>query len=138
VDVSKEGRIIMRTHRNVVDDDRDWYHRGVETYLDVSYRTGTRATASEFARQFGTNRARLTREFRRLFGKTPLQYFRFHQLRYAARLLRRSPLTVEQISVTVGLGTRSTLFRLFAEHYGMTPDHYRRNPPPPRHTGQPC
>ena len=118
---------MMPLHPNAMDDEREWYHRGVETYLDASYRTGTRATASEFANQFGTNRTSLTLAFRRLFGKTPLQYFRFQQLLYAAKLLRRSPLTVEQISVTVGLGTRSTLFRLFAEHYGMTPEQYRRN-----------
>lgn len=129
---------MMRLHQNAIDDERDWYARGVEVYLDASYRTGTRATASEFAKQFGTNRVRLTEAFRRLFGKTPLQYFRSQQLLYAAKLLRRSPLTVDQISVTAGLGTRSTLFRLFPEHYGMTPDQYRRNPPRLRPTGPPC
>jgi AraC-like DNA-binding protein len=128
----------MHRSQDAMDDERNWYHRGVEAYLDASYRTGTRATASEFARQFGTNRTRLTHDFRRLFGKTPLQYFRSQQLLYAAKLLRRSPLTVNQISVTAGLGTRSTLFRLFAEHYGMTPDQYRRNPPRPRPAGPPC
>ena len=120
-----------------MDDERDWYHRGVETYLDASYRTGSRATASEFASQFGTNRTRLTQTFRRLFGKTPLQYFRSQQLLYAAKLLRRSPLTIEQISVTAGLGTRSTHFRLFSQHFGMTPDQYRRNPTRPRRAGHP-
>jgi len=121
-----------------MDDERNWYHRGVEAYLDASYRTGTRATASEFAMQFGTDSTRLARVFRRLFGKTPLQYFRSQQLLYAAKLLRRSQLTVEQISVTAGLGTRSTLFRLFSEHFGMTPDQYRRNPPQSRPAGPPC
>jgi AraC-like DNA-binding protein len=128
----------MHLHGNALDDERDWYRRGVEAYLDASYRAGTRATASEFARQFRTNRTKLNQTFRRLFGKTPLQYFRSQQLLYAAKLLRRSPLTVEQISVTAGLGTRSTLFRLFAEHYGMTPEQYRRNPPAPRPAGPPC
>ncbi len=128
----------MHLHGNALDDERNWYHRGVETYLDASYRTGTRATASEFARLFGTNRVRLSQDFRRLFGTTPLQYIRFQQLLYAAKLLRRSPLTVEQISVTAGLGTRSTLFRLFSAHFGMTPDQYRRNPPRPGSTGHPC
>ncbi len=61
---------MMPLHQNAMDAERDWYHRG-EAYLDASYRTGTRATASEFARQFGTNRTRLTQAFRRLFGKTP-------------------------------------------------------------------
>jgi AraC-like DNA-binding protein len=122
----------MRLRQTAMDDERDWYRRGVEAYLDASYRTGSRATASEFARQFGTDATRLARVFRRLFGKTPLQYFRSQQLLYAAKLLRRSPLTVEQISVTAGLGTRSTLFRLFSENFGMTPEQYRRNPPRPQ------
>lgn len=128
----------MRLHRKAMDDERDWYRRGVETYLDASYRAGTRATPSEFATLFRTERSTLARTFRRLFGKTPLQYFRSQQLLYAAKLLRRSPLTVDQITVTAGLGTRSTFFRLFSAHFGMTPDQYRRNPPRPRSGGPPC
>jgi AraC-like DNA-binding protein len=117
-----------RRQSKPIDDEREWYKRGVEAYLDASYRAGTRATASEFANQFGTDPASLSRTFRRLFGMTPLEYFRTQQLLYAAKLLRRSPLTVDQISATSGLGTRSTLFRLFSAQFGITPDQYRRNP----------
>jgi AraC-like DNA-binding protein len=45
---------------------------------------------------------------------------------------------VDQISATSALGTRSTLFRLFFEQFGMTPNQYRRNPSPLRDAGQPC
>jgi AraC-like DNA-binding protein len=114
--------------KETVDDERNWYRRGVEVYLDASYRSGTRATASEFAKQFGTDSATLSRAFRRLFQQTPLEYFRSQQLAYAAKLLRRSPLTTDQITVTAGLGTRGTLFRLFLHKYGVTPDVYRRDP----------
>ncbi|MEA2327053.1 MAG: hypothetical protein QOE68_2012 [Thermoanaerobaculia bacterium] len=117
-----------RKGKEDADDERNWYRRGVEAYLDASYRAGTRATASEFAKQFGTDSATLTRTFRRLFDQTPLDYFRSQQLTYAAKLLRRSPLTTDQITVTAGLGTRGTLFRLFLEKYGVTPDVYRRDP----------
>jgi AraC-like DNA-binding protein len=118
----------MRKGNENVDDERNWYRRGVEAYLDASYRAGTRATASEFAKQFGTDSPRLSRTFRRLFQQTPLEYFRSQQLQYAAKLLRRSQLTTEEITVTAGLGTRGTLFRLFLEKYGVTPDVYRRDP----------
>jgi len=123
----------MRKGKENVDDARNWYRRGVEAYLDASYRAGTRATASEFARQFGTDSATLARTFRRLFQQTPLDYFRSKQLAYAAKLLRLSQLTTAQITVTAGLGTRGTLFRLFHEKYGVTPDAYRRDP-----TRRPC
>jgi len=129
---------MMPLRKRKKDDERDWYRRGVETYLDASYRAGTRATPSEFAILFRTERSTLARAFRRLFGKTPLQYFRSQQLLHAAKLLRRSPLTVDQITVIAGLGTRSTFFRLFSAHFGMTPNQYRRNPPRPRSDGQPC
>jgi len=126
-----------RTGRNTdADDEREWYRRGVEAYLDATYRAGTRATASEFAKLFGTANATLTRTFRRLFGQTPLNYFRAQQLAHAAKLLRRSPLTTDQITVIAGLGTRGTLFRLFLERYGVTPDEYRRDPT--RRAGAPC
>ena len=110
------------------DDEREWYQKGVEAYLDSSYRAGSRASTSEFAEQFGTTRGALASAFRRLFQQTPLDYFRSQQLTYAATLLRRSPLTTDQITVTAGLGTRGTLFRLFQRKFGITPDEYRRNP----------
>jgi AraC-like DNA-binding protein len=119
----------MRDHRGhrTIDDEREWLERGVEAYLDASYRAGSRATTSEFAAQFRMDPTTLSRRFRCLFGKTPLEYFRSEQLNYAATLLRRSPLTTEQITVTAALGTRSTFFRLFFEQFGMTPDEYRRS-----------
>lgn len=114
--------------RENVDDERNWYQRGVEAYLDASYRAGTRATTSEFAKQFGIASTTLTCTFRRLFQQTPLEYFRSQQLSHVAKLLRRSPLTTDQITVSAGLGTRGTLFRLFRQKYGVTPDTYRSDP----------
>ena len=108
------------------EDERAWYRRGVEAYLDTSYRSGSRASASEFAQKFDLAPATLTRAFKRLFGKTPIQYFRSQQLDYAAKLLRRSSRTVDDIAVIAGLGTRTTFYRLFTDQFGMTPEEYRR------------
>jgi AraC-like DNA-binding protein len=108
------------------EDERAWYRRGVEAYLDTSYRSGSRASASEFAQQFDLAPATLTRTVKRLFGKTPIQYFRSLQLAYAAKLLRRTTSTLDDIAVITGLGTRTTFYRLFADQFGMTPEEYRR------------
>src|SRR6266567_929472 len=89
------------------EDERAWYRRGVEAYLDVCYRSRSRASASEFAQRFDLAPATLTRIFKRLFGKTPLQYFRSQQLAYAARLLRHTVQTVDDIAAITGLGTRT-------------------------------
>jgi len=119
----------MRDHRGIQtkDDQRQWYRRAVEAYLDICYRAGSRATTYEFAEQFGTDPATLSRKFRFLFGTTPLEYLRSEQLAYAAKLLRRSPLTTDQITVYAALGTRATFFRLFHARFGVTPDEYRRS-----------
>jgi len=119
----------MRDHlgHKTIDDERKWLEHEVEKYLEVSYHAGSRATTSEFARRFGIDPATLSRRFRRLFGTTPLWYFRALQLRYAAELLRDSPMTMDQITVNAALGTRSTFFRRFVWWFGVTPDKYRRN-----------
>jgi AraC-like DNA-binding protein len=108
------------------EDERSWYRRGVDAYLDVCYRSRSRASASEFAQRFDLAPATLTRTFKRLFGKTPLQYFRSQQLSYAAKLLRRRALSIDEIAAITGLGTRTTFFRLFLAKFGMRPDEYRR------------
>lgn len=108
------------------EDERSWYRRGVDAYLDACYRSRSRASASEFAQQFGLAPATLTRTFKRLFSKTPIQYFRSQQLVYAAKLLRRTVLTIDEIAIITGLGTRTTFFRLFVARFGMTPEEYRR------------
>lgn len=117
-----------RSERNSfsLEDERAWYRRGVDAYLDACYRTRSRASPSEFAQQFAIPPATLTRTFKRLFGKTPLQYMRAQQLAYASRLLRRTAQTVDDIAAITGLGTRTTFFRLFVEQFGMRPDEFRR------------
>ncbi|MGH9422086.1 MAG: hypothetical protein ACRD3J_19060, partial [Thermoanaerobaculia bacterium] len=50
------------------EDQRAWYRRGVEAYLDACYRARSRASASEFAQQFGIHPDTLTRKFKHLFG----------------------------------------------------------------------
>ena len=50
-----------------LEDERAWYRRGVDAYLEICYRTRSRASASEFAQQFDIPPATLTRAFKRLF-----------------------------------------------------------------------
>src|SRR5258708_6570487 len=108
-----------------LEDERAWYRRGVEAYLDVSYRSRSRASASEFAQQFGLAPATLTRIFKRLFGQTPLQYFRSQQLAYAAKLLRRTAQPLDEIAAITGLASRTTFYRLFLKQFQITTEESR-------------
>jgi AraC-like DNA-binding protein len=109
-----------------LDEERSWYRRAVDTYLDGCYRAGSRATTSEFAEKFGVKAPSLTRIFRRLFHQTPLQYFRLRQIQHAASLLERSAKTIDEIAVMSALGTRATMHRLFLNQFGIAPEEYRR------------
>ncbi|MGH9423790.1 MAG: helix-turn-helix domain-containing protein [Thermoanaerobaculia bacterium] len=116
--------------RTSPDDERAWYRRAVDTYLAACYRARSRATTSEFARNFGVTPQSLTRIFQRLFHQTPLRYFRLRQLQQVVRLLEQSPQTIDEIAEHSALGTRATLFRLFVGQFGVTPEQYRRDPTP--------
>jgi AraC-like DNA-binding protein len=102
-----------------------WCRRAVDAYLEACYCARSRATASEFAEKFGVTAPSLTRIFRRLSQKTPLEYFRLRQLQHAALLLEQSEQTMAGIAEESGLGTRATLFRRFEDRFGMTPEEYR-------------
>ena len=52
-------------------------------------------------------------------------YLRGKQVEYAARLLRRTPLSVEEIAARSGFGTRSAMHRWFVKAYGMGPAAFR-------------
>jgi AraC-like DNA-binding protein len=103
-----------------------WCRRAVDVYLAACYSARSRATTSEFADKFGVTAPSLTRIFRRLFKQTPLEYFRLRQLQHAALLLQQSGQTTDQIAENSALGTRATLFRRFADQFGVTPEEYRR------------
>ncbi|HSY50117.1 MAG TPA: AraC family transcriptional regulator [Thermoanaerobaculia bacterium] len=112
--------------RTSLNDERAWYQRAVDTYLDACYRAGSRATTSEFAERFSLRPPSLTRIFRRLFHQTPLQYFRVRQLQHAVSLLEKSTKTIDEIAVICAFGTRATLHRLFLNQFGIAPEEYRR------------
>lgn len=70
-------------------------------------------------------------DFARLFQKftdtTYSKYINELRLNHALQLLRQHPnYTIESIAEESGFGSKSTLFVLFSQKYGMTPTEYRR------------
>lgn len=104
--------------------------RAAEHYLRECYRLKKPARGKDFARSLD-----LTPEYvswlatNILGGETLQQFLRKKQVDYAARLLRRTPLSIEEIAARSAFGTRSTMHRWFVETYGVGPAEYReRNP----------
>ena len=62
----------------------------------------------------------------KILGKSLQAFLREKQAAYAARLLRITPLTVDEIAIQSGFGTPATFYRWFVAIYGMTPAAFRR------------
>lgn len=106
-------------------DDRRRYERVIDRYLHDCYARRTVARVSELADLLGAPRAHLSRTIPRLFGKPLRGILRGKQLLEAQRLLRLTPLRIEEVAAASAFGHRSTLFRIFRAAIGMTPDEYR-------------
>lgn len=83
------------------------------------------ANLGELARRLGISPRTLNRRFREATGLGPQQYLNNLRLGTARDLLRRSNLSVSEISWQVGLQDVSYFSRLFRRHHGVNPVRYR-------------
>ena len=114
---TKTLRTFTPSHRRRLD-------RAAEHYLRECYRQRKPARGKDFARSLN-----LTPEYVSYLGGRIVgglhAFLRQKQLNYAARLLRRTPLSIEEIAARSGFGTRSTMHRWFAKAHGMGPAAFR-------------
>jgi len=105
--------------------DRRRYGRIIERYLTDCYGERTAARVSELAQLLDASRAYLSRRIPELFGKPLHDLLRDKQIEEAKRLLRTTPLRIDEVALASAFGTTSTFFRRFRTACGMTPDEYR-------------
>ena len=103
---------------------RQGLDHAAEHFLRECYRLKKPARARDFARSLG-----LTPEYVSWLGSQTVgglhAFLRRKQVAHAARLLRRTPLSVEEIAARSAFGTRSAMHRWFVQVYGMGPAAYR-------------
>ena len=83
------------------------------------------ANLSSVAHSYQVSLAYVSECVRAETGKTYKELLQQHRLELAARLLRRSDMTVQQIIAQVGYENTSYFYRLFRAHYGQSPREYR-------------
>lgn len=83
-------------------------------------------TTTEIATAVGVHPASLVRAFRTYYRLPLGTYARAVRLEAAAHRLLSTPVPTAQIAVEAGFVDQSHFTRRFREHYGTTPDHYRR------------
>ena len=107
--------------------DRRRFEQIIDRYLRDCYAARTVARVSELADLLAAPRPYLSRVIPELFGKPLRAILREKQLEEAQRLLRLTPLGLDDIAAASAFGHRSTFYRLFRDACGMTPEAYRRS-----------
>jgi AraC-like DNA-binding protein len=105
--------------------DRQRLLRTIDIYLRWCYRHQTAARTSELAARLGVSPQYLSSIARPIFGKPLRVVLREKRLREAERLLRHTPLPVEEVAIRAAFGSPSTFYRWFVEKHGITPVAFR-------------
>jgi LacI family transcriptional regulator len=77
------------------------------------------------ARYAGLSRSVLQRRFRKLLNRTVLDEITDVRIHKAIDLLRRSDLSVDEVSYKCGFGYAQNMGRIFRKHLNKSPKHYR-------------
>jgi AraC-like DNA-binding protein len=99
--------------------------RAAEHFLRECYRQKKPARGKDFARSLDLTPEYVSWLGAKILGGSLHRFLRKKQVEYAARLLRRTPLSVEEIAARSAFGTRSTMHRWFVQAYGVGPGEYR-------------
>jgi len=104
---------------------REAFERAMDEYLAHCYAIRTAARASELAEFIGIARSRLVRMATRLLGLSTKAALRRRQLDRAARLLRETSDTVDEVGMLSGFGDRRTFHRAFRSAFRCSPTEFR-------------
>lgn len=85
-----------------------------------------RQGAGGFVRAAGRSHEHVCRATREHLGMSPSAYVNRIRMEHAARLLAGSDDTISDIALACGLENLSHFYRVFRDHYSMTPRRYRR------------
>jgi len=107
--------------RNYTFAHRQRLDRAIDVYLRWCYRHKTAARTSELAARLGVLPQYLSWIAPTILRKPLRVVLREKQLEEAERLLRHTPLSIEEIAIRAAFGTPSTFYRWFIEKHGITP-----------------
>lgn len=95
----------------------------VQRYIDERYQTATLQEAAEMLNQ---SESALSRQIKRITGKTFKELLQLRRFEQAEYLLRSTALPASDIAMAVGYENTSYFYRRFRELYGMSPKEFRQ------------
>ena len=85
-----------------------------------------RISHAELAEVLNYNGSYLGRIVKKYTGKSLFDYSMTFTMKYAAKQLRATDKTAAEIAAELQFTNRSHFYRLFKDHFGVTPNQYRR------------
>lgn len=87
-------------------------------------------SVAELAARAGMSRAAFARRFSLLVGETPLAYLAQWRMNVAAKLLRSTELSVENVALSVGYDSATAFGNAFRRQFSISPGRYRTQSAP--------
>ena len=94
----------------------------VKKYLDDNF--AQKINVDELCFLFGTNKTTISREFKRLYGKTIIDYVNSARIEYTKIQLRENACTLTQIATHLNMSSVHYLTALFKKYVHLTPTEY--------------
>ena len=112
----------MRPERQIVGlDSGKWQ----ELISYINDNLGERLTLSALAKKCFYNPSYFSRSFKEKFGVTLVDYISSARAEEAARQIRESEASLEDIARACGFSDKSSMYRAFYRHFGSSPGEYR-------------
>ncbi len=80
-----------------------------------------------FAEVAGLNYQYLCKSFRRITGRTPIDYLNYYRIECAAELLQADELSVTDVALSCGFNDLSYFIKVFKRQKGMSPREFKKS-----------
>lgn len=84
-------------------------------------------TLDDICEMFMLGKSKLTSEFKKYTGKSPMKYYKSVKIKEAKKLLRQDELSVSEISEKLGYSTIHIFSRAFKNEVGFSPLEYKKS-----------
>ena len=95
------------------------------TDLIIANMDNENLSIDDIASEIAVSKMKLYRKLKETVGMSPTEYIRHIRLENAARLLKTTRKTVQEIIYACGFSSRTWFYREFQKKYGITPNEYR-------------
>ncbi|QAY65232.1 helix-turn-helix transcriptional regulator [Paenibacillus protaetiae] len=101
----------------------DWLVKGKE-FLSIHYNDGI--TVDQVSQNVGVDRTHFSKQFRKAYGISPVQYIQYLKIKEATLLLFQTNYKISEIAQSVGYPDVFSFSRAFKKLQGMSPNRYRQ------------